>query len=188
MYLDDRFSSGLELAHFVVSSDLLKHSWAAIWDLYREINQQEGQSSSPLVRFKVYKQTTFTIIAFFTWPSCSKDYIQGGGGDLISSSTLKEGGDFDLVTGQSRGMSFITTFTSFVVKYLSFFTCILQQMIPFIGQSCGGTEEFPFKETFPLFEFLCTKTNPHFSINKAALELFHSIRHSLLDLKSQVPL
>jgi hypothetical protein len=83
------------------------------------------------VSFKVDQQPNFTIIAFFTWPACSKDYIQGGGGDLIPSSA--------------------------------------------------------FKETFPLFEFLSTKDNQNFSINKAALELFHSIRDGR-DLKSQVPL
>jgi hypothetical protein len=123
------FSSGLELANIVVSSGILKHSLAAI------ISQQEGispsPSPSPSVSFKVDQQPNFTIIAFFTWPACSKDYIQGGGGDLIPSSA--------------------------------------------------------FKETFPLFEFLSTKDNQNFSINKAALELFHSIRDGR-DLKSQVPL
>ena len=122
------FSSGLELANIVVSSGILKHSLAAI------ISQQEGlsPSPSPSVSFKVDQQPNFTIIAFFTWPACSKDHIQREGGDLIPSST--------------------------------------------------------FKETFPLFEFLCTKDNPNFSINKAALELFHSIRDRLPYLKSQVPL
>ena len=126
------FSSGLELANFVVSSELPNHSWAAIRNLYREISQQEGlsPSPSPSVRFKVEQKPNCTIITFLTWPACSKDYIQGGGGDLISSSTLKE--------------------------------------------------------TFPLFEFLCTKDNPHVSINKAALDLFTSIRGSLPYLKSQV--
>jgi hypothetical protein len=118
------FSSGLELANIVFSSGILKHSLAAI------ISQQEGlsPSPSPSVSFKVDQQPNFTIIAFFTWSACSKDYIQGEGGDLIPS------------------------------------------------------------ETFPLFKFLCTKDNPNFSINKAALELFHSIRDRLPYLKSQVPL
>ncbi|KAF3945623.1 hypothetical protein CMV_028020 [Castanea mollissima] len=126
------FSSGLELANLVVSSGVLYHSWAAIRDLYSEINQNEQPSLS--VRYKVSQQPNCTTIAFFTWPACSKDHIiQGGGGeDLVSSSALKE--------------------------------------------------------SFPLFEFLCTKTNPQFSINKAALELFASIHSSLPSLKSQVPL
>ena len=132
LFLDDRFSSGLELANLVVNSGVLYHSWAAVRDLYSEINQNEQQSLS--VRYKVSQQPNSTTIAFFTWPACSKDYvIQGGGGEeLVSSSTLKE--------------------------------------------------------SFPLFEFLCTKTNPQFSINKAAIELFASIRDSLPSLKSQVPL
>ena len=41
-------------------------------------------------------------------------------------------------------------------------------------------------ESFPLFNFLSTKTNPDFSINKTALELFASIRDRLPNLKSQV--
>ncbi|XP_065636242.1 senescence-associated carboxylesterase 101-like isoform X1 [Quercus suber] len=124
------FSSGLELANLVVSSGVLYHSWAAVRDLYSEINQNEQPSLS--VRYKISQQPNCTTIAFFTWSACSKDYIiQGGGGeDLVSSSTLKE--------------------------------------------------------SFPLFEFLCTKTNPKFSINKAALELFASIRDSLPSLKSQI--
>ena len=127
------FSSGLELANFVVSSELPNHSWAAIRNLYREISQQEGlsPSPSPSVRFKVEQKPNCTIITFLTWPACSKDYIQGGG-DLISSATLKE--------------------------------------------------------TFPLFEFLCTEDNPHVSINKATLELFASIRDSPLLKSDQVPL
>ena len=42
------------------------------------------------------------------------------------------------------------------------------------------------KESFPLFNFLSTKNNPDFSINKAALELFASISDRLPSLKSQV--
>ncbi|KAL0014234.1 hypothetical protein SO802_001303 [Lithocarpus litseifolius] len=124
------FSSGLELANLVVSSGVLYCSWAAVRELYSEVNQNEQPSLS--VRYKVSQQPNCTTIAFFTWPTCSKDYIiQGGGGeDLVSSSTLKE--------------------------------------------------------SFPLFEFLCTKTTPQFSINKAALELFASIHGSLPSLKSLI--
>ncbi|KAK9997526.1 hypothetical protein SO802_022212 [Lithocarpus litseifolius] len=41
-------------------------------------------------------------------------------------------------------------------------------------------------ESFPLFNFLSTKTNPDISINKAALELFASIHDRLPTLKSQI--
>ena len=127
--LGGRFSSGLELANFVVSLDVLHDAWTAIWNLYTEISQNEGPSS--LVKFKVYELPNCTIIAFFTWPANSKDYVQGnGGGDFVSSSSLKK--------------------------------------------------------SFPLFNFLCTKDNPEFSINKPALELFTSIFDELP--KSVVPL
>ena len=116
--LDGRFSSGLELANFVVSLDVLHYAWTAIWNLYTEISQNEGPSS--LVKFKVFEIPCCTIIAFFTWPANSKDYVQGnGGGDFVSTSTPKK--------------------------------------------------------CFPVFNFLCTKDNQEFSINKPALELFTSI-------------
>uniref|UniRef100_A0A7N2MU48 Uncharacterized protein n=1 Tax=Quercus lobata TaxID=97700 RepID=A0A7N2MU48_QUELO len=67
------FSSGLELANFVVSLDVLHDAWTAIWNLYTEISQNEGPSS--LVKFKVFELPNFTIIAFFTWPANSKDYL-----------------------------------------------------------------------------------------------------------------
>ena len=116
--LDGRFSSGLELANFVVSLDVLHYAWTAIWNLYTEISQNEGPSS--LVKFKVFEIPCCTIIAFFTWPANSKDYVQGnGGGDFVSTSTPKK--------------------------------------------------------CFPVFNFLCTKDNQEFSVNKPALELFTSI-------------
>ncbi|KAK4592841.1 hypothetical protein RGQ29_017124 [Quercus rubra] len=83
------FSSGLELAKFVVNLDILQHAWTAITDLCKETSQNEEPSS--LVKFKVFELPNCTIIAFFTWPANSKDYVQGnGGGDFVSSSTLKK--------------------------------------------------------------------------------------------------
>ena len=85
---DGRYSSGLELAKFVVALDILHDAWTVIWSLYTEISQNEGPSS--FVRFKVYDELpNYTIIAFFTRPSSSKDSVQGGGGNLVSSSTFK---------------------------------------------------------------------------------------------------
>ena len=119
------FSSGPELASFLVSSGVLTQSLATVHDLQGEIiNQNEHP-----VRHKVSQQPNCTIIAFSTLPACGKDYIQQRG-DLVSSSTLKK--------------------------------------------------------SFPLFNFLSTKTNPDFSINKAAHELFASIRDRFPTLKSQV--
>ncbi|XP_059462087.1 putative late blight resistance protein homolog R1B-14 [Corylus avellana] len=124
-----RFSSGLELGSFVVTSNVLHHSWAAISELYGEIHEPPSWASP--VRFRTFQQPNCTIIAFVTWPPCTKEHLQGqGGGDLVSSSALKE--------------------------------------------------------TFPLFEFLSTKTNPRFSINKPAIDLFASVRGVLDFLKSQI--
>ena len=121
------FSSGPELANFVVSSGVLNQSLATVQDLHGEkINQNEHP-----VRHKVSQQSNCTIIAFSTQPARAKDYIQERG-DLVSSSTLES--------------------------------------------------------SFPLFNFLCTKNNPDFAINKAALVLFASISDRLPSLKSEVHL
>ena len=45
------------------------------------------------------------------------------------------------------------------------------------------------ENSFPLFNFLCTKTNPSFSINKPAFQLFSSNIFGVLPfLKSKVPI
>ncbi|XP_075636520.1 senescence-associated carboxylesterase 101-like isoform X2 [Castanea sativa] len=53
-------------------------------------------------------------------------------------------------------------------------------------QERGDLVSSTLKESSPHFNFLSTKTNPDFSINKAALELFDSISDSLPTLKSQI--
>ncbi|KAL4601099.1 hypothetical protein ACB092_11G247800 [Castanea dentata] len=100
------YSSGLELANFVVTLDILHDAWTAIWSLYTEVSQNEGPSSS--VRFKVYELPNYTIIAFFTWPSSSKDSVQGvGGGNLVSSSTFKGSFPcFDFLSPKTKDPSF----------------------------------------------------------------------------------
>ncbi|XP_050271353.1 senescence-associated carboxylesterase 101-like isoform X2 [Quercus robur] len=81
------FSSGLELANFVVIPDILQQAWTAISELYKETSQKEPSSS---VKFKIYEPLNCTIIAFFTWPANSKDCVQGNeGGDFVTSSALK---------------------------------------------------------------------------------------------------
>nr|POE57792.1 hypothetical protein CFP56_66930 [Quercus suber] len=85
---DQYFSSGLELANFVVVPDILQQAWTAISELYKETSQKEEPSSS--VKFKIYEPLNCTIIAFFTWPANSKDCVQGNeGGDFVASSVLK---------------------------------------------------------------------------------------------------
>ena len=106
MIHDGRYSNGLELANFVVTLDILPDAWTAIWSLYTEISQNEGPSS--FVRFKVYELSNYTIIAFFTWPSSSKDSVQGGGGgNLVSSSTFKGSFPFfDFLCPKTKDPSF----------------------------------------------------------------------------------
>ena len=119
------------MAKFVVNLDILQHAWTAITELCKETSQNEGPSS--FVKFKVFELPNYTFIAFFTWPANSKDYAQGnGGGDFVTSSTLKD--------------------------------------------------------SFPLFNFLCTKANPNFSINKPAFHLFSSLFGVLPFVKSKVPI
>ena len=115
----------------MVNLDILQHAWTAIKELCKETNQNEGPSS--LVKFKVFELPNYTIISFFTWLDNSEDYVQGnGGGDFVTSSTLKD--------------------------------------------------------SFPLFNFLCTKANPNFSINKPAFHLFSSLFGVLPFVKSKVPI
>ncbi|GAV74818.1 Sulfatase domain-containing protein/Lipase_3 domain-containing protein/PigN domain-containing protein [Cephalotus follicularis] len=123
------FCSGLELASFVVNSDLLQHSWDAILKTYdAEANPNEQQSFPPSVKYKVCPQANFTIIAFVTSPPCTKQHLEEGK-ELVSSLELKD--------------------------------------------------------TFPVFEFLCTKRNSSFSLHRAAINCFVSFHDQLLELKAQ---
>ncbi|XP_041006207.1 senescence-associated carboxylesterase 101 isoform X2 [Juglans microcarpa x Juglans regia] len=124
------FSSGSELGNLAVTSGVLSDSWDVISALYREINNVSS-SDFPVI-FKIDdKRPNCNIIAFVTWPPCTKEHLQAiGASDVVSSSALKD--------------------------------------------------------TLPLFEFLCSKTNPCFSINKLAVECFKSIRGVLPFLRSQI--
>lgn len=125
------FTSGLELANLVVNSNLLHLSLAAISaTLQAEVNPFQNQQSFSL-RFRVDKQPNCTIVALLTSPSCTVHHLQQGGGDLVSSVTLKQ-------------------------------------------------------ENFPLFEFLCSKGNPSFSIHRAAITLFYQHFGYLSQLKDQL--
>ncbi|KAI5604065.1 hypothetical protein POPTR_001G290600v4 [Populus trichocarpa] len=121
-----QFISGLDLANLVVSADLLQLSCGAIKDLHAETNPNQQLS----VRHKLVSQSNCTTIAFATSPLCTKDHILQGG-DLVSSSALKEQG-------------------------------------------------------FPLFESLCSKGNPSFSIHRAAITLFKACFRELSLLRTQI--
>ncbi|XP_035547586.1 senescence-associated carboxylesterase 101-like isoform X2 [Juglans regia] len=123
------FSGGSELGNLAVTSGVLSDSWDVISALYREMNN--APSSDFLVRFKIDKRPNCNVIAFVTWPPCTKEHLQAvGAADFVSSSALKD--------------------------------------------------------TLPLFEFLCSKANPCFSINKLAVERFKSLRGVLPFLRSEI--
>lgn len=121
LVLDDaRFSSGLESANFLLTSDPVHQAWNAI-----EKQKQINPNAEPCL-FNEIQPENPTIIAFGTPPSS----LQGQEA-WVSSSRLKE-------------------------------------------------------DNFAHFEFLCNKTNPNFSLNQAAIQLFKSQYQELLQLKEKV--
>ncbi|XP_065617821.1 senescence-associated carboxylesterase 101 [Quercus suber] len=156
------YSSGLELANFVVTLDILHDAWTAIWSLYTEISQNEGPSS--FVRFKVYELPNYTMIALFTWPSSSKDSVQGGGGgNLVSSSTFKLSFPFfDFLCPRPKDPSFSINETAFqlfksIFGVLPKFEIDNSKPLIITGNSLGGSvatlftlsllEKFKFSKT-----------------------------------------
>ncbi|KAJ6854496.1 hypothetical protein NC651_039422 [Populus alba x Populus x berolinensis] len=83
------FMSGLDLADLVVSSDLLELSCGAIKDLQTESSSDQQDSCSLSLRCKLDKKSKYTLIAFTTSTLSRKELLQRGG-DLVSSTTLKE--------------------------------------------------------------------------------------------------
>ncbi|KAL6139645.1 hypothetical protein ACLB2K_057947 [Fragaria x ananassa] len=117
---DGRFSSGLESANFVLTSDPVHQAWNAI-----EKQRQINPTAEPSMVNEI-QPVNPTIIAFGTPPSSQK-----GQEALVSSSNLKD-------------------------------------------------------DKFEHFEFLCNKRNPNFSLNQAAIKLFQSRYHELLQLKDKL--
>ncbi|XP_004296568.1 PREDICTED: senescence-associated carboxylesterase 101-like isoform X1 [Fragaria vesca subsp. vesca] len=116
----NQFSSGLESANFLLTSDPVHQAWNAI-----EKQKQINPNAEPCL-FNEIQPENPTIIAFGTPPSS----LQGQEA-LVSSSSLKE-------------------------------------------------------DNFAHFEFLCNKTNPNFSLNQAAIQLFKSQYDELLQLKEKL--
>ncbi|KAK5820381.1 senescence-associated carboxylesterase 101 [Gossypium arboreum] len=125
--MNQLFCSGLEVANFVVSSGLLKLSWARILDCYGGFNLNELQNLGLSIKWKAYQQANINILVFNTSPICTKSHLQDSK-QLVSSTA--------------------------------------------------------FKESFPVFEFLCNNGNS-FSIHKAAIALFADHFHELLQLKAE---
>ncbi|XP_023526957.1 senescence-associated carboxylesterase 101 isoform X1 [Cucurbita pepo subsp. pepo] len=84
-----RFSSGLEIANLIATSDLLDHSWKAITKLRTVITADE---STCLAFFGHYNErSNCKILAFVTTPNCSENPLEEEGGeDLVSLSDLKD--------------------------------------------------------------------------------------------------
>ncbi|WCJ20908.1 senescence-associated gene 101 [Euphorbia peplus] len=126
------FPSGQELANLVVNSNLLNLSLAAISStLEAEVNPSlfQQQQQSLCLKWRVYSQSNFVIVAFVTSPTCSVHHLQQDGGDMVSSATLKQ-------------------------------------------------------DNFNLFDFLCSKPTPSFSINRAAFTLFYQHLQDLSHIKN----
>ncbi|XWS32803.1 hypothetical protein CRYUN_Cryun22dG0021000 [Craigia yunnanensis] len=86
--MNQLFSSGSEVANFMVSSGLLKLSWAKILDCYRGVNLIEQQTVGFSLRWEVYQEANINIIVFITSPICTKSHLQDA--ELVSSTALKE--------------------------------------------------------------------------------------------------
>lgn len=112
----------------MVSSGLLKLSWAKILDCYGGFDVNELQNLGFSIKWKAYQQAHINILVFTTSPICTKSRLQDSK-QLVSSTA--------------------------------------------------------FRESFPVFEFLCNNGNS-FSIHKAAITLFADHFHELFQLKSEV--
>ncbi|EOY02293.1 Senescence-associated gene 101, putative isoform 1 [Theobroma cacao] len=86
--MNQLFSSGSEVASFVVSSGLLKLSWAKNLDCYGGVNLNEQHALGFSLRYKAYQEAKFNIIAFVTSPICTKSHLQEA--ELVSSTALRE--------------------------------------------------------------------------------------------------
>ncbi|KAG5223824.1 senescence-associated carboxylesterase [Salix suchowensis] len=83
------FISGVELGNLVMNSDLLQISCAAIKDLQAESSSDQQDSCRLSLRYKLDKKSKYTHIVFTTSTLSRKELLQQGG-DLVSSTTLRE--------------------------------------------------------------------------------------------------
>ncbi|KAL2528812.1 Senescence-associated carboxylesterase [Forsythia ovata] len=135
------FSSGLELANLLVTSDLLQCSWEAISEIHKQT------STTPHVSYKVYEnRPNGTIIAFASSNQDTLSLVQTLGRDLVSSEELK--GVFDLFgfVGTNVNPSFsvhkeaVNVF-SFLLNELTLLKAQYGNSSPLIitGHSLGGS-------------------------------------------------
>ncbi|KAL3723191.1 hypothetical protein ACJRO7_035379 [Eucalyptus globulus] len=94
------FSIGLDLANSVVSSDILRNSWAAISELQSQIDrnyQSQSTPSSETVKIQEFKHPEYKIIAFVTPPVASSHLQEEG--DLVPSSS-SEASEFQFLCSE----------------------------------------------------------------------------------------
>ncbi|XP_059670214.1 senescence-associated carboxylesterase 101-like isoform X1 [Cornus florida] len=83
------FSSGIEFANVVVSSDLFQQSWIKNLELDRN-NNQSDPNLPPSVKYSVYTHPFLgTIVVFGSSPTCTVQHLEREGRELISSETLR---------------------------------------------------------------------------------------------------
>ena len=70
-----------------------------------------------------------------------------------------------------------------IIAFVSSPTCTVHHLQ---GEGREFVSSDALKGSFPVFEFICTKVNRSFSINKAAVTLFASLYDELSRLKNQV--
>ncbi|XP_057983475.1 senescence-associated carboxylesterase 101 [Malania oleifera] len=83
------FSSGLEVASVVLTSDLLSSSWEAILELCSESSPNEQPNLAFSVKHRIYERPSCTILAFASSPTCTKHHLQAEA-DLAPWSTLRD--------------------------------------------------------------------------------------------------
>ncbi|KAF1001549.1 hypothetical protein AG4045_016311 [Apium graveolens] len=86
----NQFNYEEDLGNYLVGSDLLQNSWAAILELYKQMSQTHPNLPYSVTYKRFNAETDVTVIAFVCSPVCNIQNLQGEDGDLVSSDTLIE--------------------------------------------------------------------------------------------------
>ncbi|XVF58140.1 hypothetical protein PTKIN_Ptkin07bG0039000 [Pterospermum kingtungense] len=143
--MNQLFSSGSEVANFMVSSGLLRLSWAKILDCYGGVNiNEQHQTLGFSLRWKAYQEANMNIIVFITSPICTKSHLPNA--EFVSSTAFK--GTFPLFDFLcSNGNSFsihkaaIALFASHINELLQLKDQYGKSSCPLVvtGHSLGGS-------------------------------------------------
>lgn len=122
------FSSGLELANLIVTSDLLQRSWKEISEILKQNHIHTNGLTPPSVSYKVYdNRPNGTIIAF---ASSNPDTVNR---DLVSSEELKGVFDFFGFVGTNVNRSF-----SVHKEAVTVFSSLLNELTLLKAQYCNS--------------------------------------------------